>query len=117
MTSKQQIRLCRDQLETMLAFMEEQGEEQITLQQDSDATWEVQYGLGYMPERDGGLWRRLNTFGQTAGTEQREREPVGVCECRHTCNEDGEGCSHSGEWHQHEGDDPCPVHPEVLVVG
>jgi hypothetical protein len=34
------------------------------------------------------------------------------CECYYDCRAD----SHTGRWHQHE-DDPCPVHPDVEVVG
>lgn len=34
------------------------------------------------------------------------------CTCHHTCGKD----SHSGDWHQHEAD-PCPVHPDAVMVG
>jgi hypothetical protein len=34
------------------------------------------------------------------------------CTCYLDCRED----SHSGRWHQHEGE-PCPVHPDAPVVG
>lgn len=44
------------------------------------------------------------------------RDDASTCECYHTCGEDGAGCSHSGDWHVHEGE-PCPVHPDATVVG
>jgi hypothetical protein len=34
------------------------------------------------------------------------------CTCHYDCGED----SHSGGWHQHEGE-PCPVHPYAAMVG
>jgi hypothetical protein len=37
---------------------------------------------------------------------------VGDCTCYHTCDSD----SHSGHWHQHEGE-PCPIHPDAPMVG
>ena len=37
---------------------------------------------------------------------------LGACECYHSCG----SCSHSGDWHTHEGE-PCPVHPDAVMVG
>jgi hypothetical protein len=33
------------------------------------------------------------------------------CLCVKSCEPD---CPHSGEWHTHD-DEPCPLHPEILV--
>lgn len=50
---------------------------------------------------------------------KRSRTPLAAsitaaadCTCHVDCNAD----SHSGAWHQHE-DEPCPVHPDALMVG
>lgn len=45
-------------------------------------------------------------------TRKALRQSVMNCTCYHSCERD----SHSGDWHQHE-DEPCPVHPDAMVVG
>lgn len=52
--------------------------------------------------KEAGLLPLYQTFRITQAT----------CECYMSCD----SCSHSGDWHTHEGE-PCPVHPDAVMVG